>query len=148
MSTFSKYTNQISDGRTSRAIYNMANNNSIDKKYLNVALADASSASSCYLVLPGAGKITKISSVISASLTAAAAVITPLIGASGATGTSLTSNKITIAAESPIATVDSTSPTGAESNSFTDGQILTLTTDGGSTNTSIVEFLVECTYDN
>jgi len=105
---------------------------------LNVQLADISTGSSCYVVTPIAGTVSKIYSVISAAITGGDAIVTSKLGS-----TALTNGAVTIANGSAAATVDSATPTA--NNTVTVGQAITLQTDGGSTNTSIGVFTIEIT---
>lgn len=103
---------------------------------LTVQLADISAASSCYVVAPNAGYVRKIYSTISGAITVADAAITASIG-----GTNMTGGSITIAySGSAAGDVDSCSPTA--NNKVNAGQAIKLTTDGGSTDTSIAVFTI------
>ena len=105
---------------------------------LTVQLANISAASSCYVATPIAGTITKIYSVISAAITGGDAIITSKLGS-----TALTNGAITIANGSGIAAIDNCTPTA--NHTVTVGQAITLTSDGGSTNTSIGMFTIVIT---
>lgn len=108
-----------------------------DKYYLTVQLADISTGSSCYVVIPHDGYVTKIWSVISGEIATANCVITAYKGA-----TALTNGAITVAySGSAAGDVDYCSPTAG--NNFTAGQALKLTTGGQSTNTVIGVFTIE-----
>lgn len=108
-----------------------------DTYYLTVQLADISTASSCYVVIPHDGYVTKIYSVISGAITGADCVITAYKGA-----TALTNGVITVAnSGSAGGDIDSCSPTAG--NGFTAGQALKITTGGESTNTVIGVFTIE-----
>lgn len=109
-----------------------------NKCVLTVQLANISVASSCYIATPIAGTISKIYSVISAAITGGDAIITSKLGS-----TALTNGAITIANGSAIAAEDNCTPTA--NNTVTVGQAITLTSDGGSTNTSIGTFTIEIT---
>jgi len=108
-----------------------------DKYYLTVQLADISTASSCYVVVPHDAYVTKIYSVISGTIADADCVITAYKGS-----TALTGGVITVAySGSAAGDVDSCSPTAG--NNFTAGQVIKITTGGQSTNTVIGVFTIE-----
>ena len=96
---------------------------------LNVALADVSTASSCFVVAPKAGTISAIHSVIDGTIATANAVITASVD-----GGSDISNKITIPNTSNAGTVNSCSP--GDNHAVAAGEYIKLTTDGASTNAS------------
>lgn len=91
-------------------------------------IEDVSTAQSDWVVSPVAGTITKIYTVIDATITGDAALTTE-IG-----GTAVTGAALTIASGSGAGTVDSSTPTAL--NTVTAGQAIECITDGGSTNTS------------
>jgi hypothetical protein len=104
--------------------------------YITVELTDISTPSSCYVVAPYAGTISKIYSVIDGAITGANATITPSIG-----GVSITSGGITIAQSGSAAgDVDSSTPSAA--NAVTAGQAIKIETDGASTNTVKAQFTI------
>ena len=103
---------------------------------INARIDDVSTSQSDWVVMPYAGTITKIYSVISAnSLSGGDAVLTFEIA-----GTAITGGTITIASGSAAGTVDSNTPTAL--NTVTAGQALELITDGGSTGTSPAELTI------
>jgi hypothetical protein len=113
--------------------------NAIDggKIYLNVTMADVSTASSVWVVAPVACTFSKIYSVINGTIATANAAITTEIG-----GTAVTNGGLTITASSSAAgDVDSGTPTAL--NTLTAGQALEIITDGASTNTVIATFTIE-----
>lgn len=98
-----------------------------DKFYLNYKLVDISTAKSEWIVVPVAGKITKIYSVIDGAITIANAILSFEIAA-----VAITSGNITIAfTGSAAGDVDSSTPSAL--NVLTAGQALEIITDGGST---------------
>ncbi len=104
---------------------------------LNVQLADLSTASSCYVVAPVAGKIKKIYSVIQNAITVTDSVVTSYINA-----TPVTSGTITVAfTGSAAGDVDSCTPSAA--NTVAAGDKIVLTTDGASTTTCITNFTIQ-----
>tara|TARA_B110000503_G_C6926036_1_gene320739 strand:- start:32 stop:703 length:672 start_codon:yes stop_codon:yes gene_type:complete len=107
---------------------------------LNVALDDISTASSCFVVAPKAGTITKITSIIDGTTTTADAVITANVNGGGNNITAL----ITIASGSVAAAIDTCSPVNY--NTVTAGQYIKLTTDGESSGTVKAVFTIEITY--
>ena len=105
---------------------------------LNVALADVSTASSCFVVAPKAGTISAIHSVIDGTLATGNAVITANVN-----GGSNISNQITIANSSGAGTIDTCSP--GDNNTVSAGNYIQLTTDGASTNTVSAVFTITIT---
>lgn len=104
---------------------------------LNVQLADLSTASSCYVVAPVAGKIKKIYSVIQNAITTADSIVTSYINA-----TPVTSGTITVAtAASAAGDVDSCTPSAA--NTVAAGDKIVLTTDGASNTTCVTNFTIQ-----
>jgi hypothetical protein len=109
------------------------------KKYLTAQLADLSTASSCWVVSPVAGSITKIWSVIDAAISGVDSVVTASIG-----GVNVTNGTITVAnSGSAAGDVDSCTPTAL--NTVAAGTAIKLATDGASTNTCITRFTIEIT---
>jgi hypothetical protein len=107
---------------------------------LNVALDDISTASSCFVVAPKAGTISKISSIIDGTTATADAVITANVNG----GANNITAQITIASGSAATAIDTCSP--SDNNTVTAGQYIKLTTNGGSTNTVKAVFTIEITY--
>ena len=104
--------------------------------FLTVKLSDVSTAGSAYVVAPDAGKIIKIYSVLGGAIATADAGITTKIN-----GTAVTGGGITIAnASSAAGDVDTAEPTAA--NSVSEGDYISFTTDGASTNTVAATFTV------
>ena len=105
---------------------------------LNVALADVSTASSCFVVAPKAGTISAIHSIIDGTLATDNAVVTANVN-----GGSNISNQITIANSSGAGTIDTCSP--GDNNTVSSGNYIQLTTDGASTNTVSAVFTITIT---
>ena len=105
---------------------------------LNVALADVSTASSCFVVAPKAGTISAIHSIIDGTLATDNAVVTANVN-----GGSNISNQITIANSSGAGTIDTCSP--GDNNTVSAGNYIQLTTDGASTNTVSAVFTITIT---
>ena len=109
------------------------------KIYLNVTMADVSTASSVWVVAPVASTFTKLYSVINGAIATADAAITTEIA-----GTAVTGGALTIAySGSAAGDVDSATPSAL--NILTAGQALEIITSGASTNTIIGTFTVELT---
>jgi hypothetical protein len=105
---------------------------------LNAYLADVSTASTVYVVIPFACTITKVSSAIAVAITVANSIVTISNNADASMGT------ITIAFTGSVAgDVDTLTP--ASNNTFTAGQRMKITTDGGSTTVSPTHFTIEYT---
>lgn len=97
--------------------------------YITSEITDVSTAASHWVVVPYAGTIIKIYSVISGAIATADAGISFEIG-----GTPITNGGITIAySGSAAGDVDSSTPTA--NNTVTAGQAIEMITDGASTNT-------------
>ena len=94
---------------------------------LNVSLDDISTASSCYVVAPKAGTLTRIYSVIDGTTGTADAVITANVN-----GGSNVSQTLTIANGSNAGDLDDCTP--ADNHTVSAGQYIKLTTNGASTN--------------
>ena len=107
---------------------------------LNVALDNISEASSCFVVVPKAGTISKISSIIDGTIGTADAIITANVNG----GVNNISAQITIANNSAATTIDTCTPT--DYNTVNAGQYIKLTTNGGSTNAVKAVFTIEITY--
>jgi hypothetical protein len=98
-----------------------------NKIYLNYELVDISTAKSDWLVVPVAGKITKIWSVIDGAITVADAILSFEIAT-----VAVTNGNITVAfTGSAAGDVDSSTPTAL--NVLAAGQALEIITNGGST---------------
>jgi len=109
------------------------------KIYLNVTMADVSTAASVWVVAPVACTYTKMWSVINGTIATAPAVITTEIA-----GTLVTNGGMSITDTSSAAgDVDIATPTAL--NVLTAGQALEIITSGASTNTIIGTFTVELT---
>jgi hypothetical protein len=109
-----------------------------NKGVVNAYLADVSTASSIYVVIPFACTITKVSSAISVAITVANSTITVSNNADVSMGT------ITVAfSGSAAGDVDTLTP--ASNNTFTAGQRMKITTDGASTTVSPTMFTIEYT---
>jgi hypothetical protein len=106
---------------------------------LNTRIDDISTASSCFVIAPKAGTISKIYSIINGTTSTADAVITAKVS----TGTDIT-NTLTIANSSSAADIDIATP--SDNNAVSAGDYIKLTTDGGSTNTVSAVFTIEITY--
>lgn len=111
----------------------------LKRVYHNVRLTDVSTASSCYVVSGVAGTITKIWSVIDGAISGANSVVSSSINGVAVTGGSLT---ITFSG-SAAGDIDSATPSAA--NTVAAGDLITLTTDGASTNTVSAVFTIEIT---
>ena len=107
---------------------------------LNVALDNISTESTCFVVVPKEGTITKITSIIDGTTTGGDAEITANVngGANDITAT------ITIANGSTAATIDTCTP--ADYNTVSVGNYIKLTSNGGSTNAVKAVFTIEITY--
>jgi hypothetical protein len=106
---------------------------------LNVVIPDVSTAQDIYVAIPQAGDITLIQAVLQAAITVADAALTFRKGA-----TVLTNSGITIA-YSGSAPGDIASSTPSAANTFAVGDVLKISTDGGSTDAApvILTILVE-----
>lgn len=115
------------------------NGSNLKKTFINVELADVSTASSCYVVAPAGGTISKIYSVINGAISGANSIITSNIN-----GVAITNGSITVAfSGSAAGHIDSATPTAL--NTVVAGDLITLTTDGGSTGTVKTVFTIEIT---
>lgn len=115
--------------------------NNVNKIILTYRFLDISTAGSQWLIVPLAGIITKIYSVIDGAITTADAVLSFKIA-----GVSVTNGNITITnSGSAAGDVDSSTPTAART--LTAGQALELITNGASTNTvnSSLTFIIDIT---
>lgn len=100
----------------------------VNVQYLNLTIADVSTASSSWVVAPFAGTITEVWTVIDGALATADAAITVEIG-----GTAVTDAGITITQSGSAAgDVDTSTPSAL--NTVTAGQAIEVITDGASTN--------------
>ena len=106
---------------------------------LNVSLDDISTASSCYVVAPKAGTLTRIYSVIDGTIGTADAVITASVN-----GGSNVTQTLTIANGSNAGIKDDCTP--ADNNSVGAGQYIQLTTNGASTNSVSAVFSLVITH--
>lgn len=106
-----------------------------------IMLADVSAPSSAYLQAPCAGTITKIYATLQGAITVADSAVTTSIG-----GVAITGGAMTIAqAGSAAGTKFSATPSAA--NTVAAGDLITVTTDGGSTTTAglDVRFVIQAT---
>lgn len=108
-----------------------------DKVYLQGTIADVSTAETIYFVSPIAGKITKITSIISAAITSVDAILTAKIATTAVTG-----GAITIAfTGSAVGTVDTVNPSAA--NTVAVGSNINVATNGASSTASVGTVLIE-----
>lgn len=114
--------------------FNPVDNSTASGYYaLNVRLADVSAASSCYVAVPKAGTITKIYSALGGAITVADANVTCSIGT-----TAITGGALVIAYDGSAAgDVDVATPTAA--NVVAAGNVIKVTSDGGSTDTATLD---------
>lgn len=104
--------------------------------FLTTRLADVSAASSVNLSVPDDGKIVKIISVLGGTITTANSAVTSAIN-----GTTVTGGGFTVTASgSANGDIDTAEPTAA--NNVTEGQYITITSDGGSTVTQPLDITV------
>lgn len=109
------------------------------KTYLRATITDISTASSVYIPASFAGTIDKIYTVLQGAITGADSVITATIG-----GVAVTDSSITVAQSGSAAgDLDSSTPSAAKT--FSEGQVIRIITDGGSTNTVALEVVLVCT---
>ena len=105
---------------------------------LTVEMNDVSAAETVYLVIPRACTVTKVSSVILNAITVADATVTISNHAGSSMGT------ITVAfSGSAAGDIDTLTP--SSNNTFTAGQRIKLTSDGGSTTTCRTFYTIEYT---
>ena len=140
----SNYIDQPVGGSTDN-IYNFGGSvktgagQSLKKIYLTTTLADISTASTCYVVSPVAGTISKIYSIINGAIATADSVITGKIAT-----TAITDGAFTIAySGSAAGDIDSATPSAA--NTVAAGSNINFTTDGASSNTVSAEITIEIT---
>lgn len=113
--------------------------NNVNKVTLTYRFTDISTASSQWVVVPIAGIISKIYTVIHGVITGSDTVMSFKIA-----GVSVTNGNVTIAQSASAAgDVDSSTPTAART--LTAGQALEIVSDGGSTNTvdATVTFIID-----
>ena len=109
------------------------------KVWVQTTLANISAASSAWVVSPVAGKITRIHTIIDTAITVGDATITAEINTVAVTDSSITIANVGSAA----GTIDSSTPTAA--NTVAVGDAIEIITNGGSTDTSIAQILIEIT---
>ena len=107
--------------------------------FLNVSLADVSTASSVWIPIPVACTLVKVTSTLQTAITIADSVLTFFNNAGTSMGSSMT------IAFSGSASGDVDTYTPSSNNTFSAGQMMKITTDGGSTTTSVVWFTLEFT---
>jgi len=104
--------------------------------FLTARLADVSAASSVNLSVPDDGKIVKIISVLGGAITTANAAVTTSIN-----GTTVTGGGFTVAFTSSAAgDIDTAEPTAL--NSVSEGDFITITSDGGSSTSQPIDVTV------
>lgn len=103
---------------------------------LSTTLDDISTVSSCYIVAPKSGSITKITTIIDGLTSSNNTII------SGTVNTTAISQQLTIPADSPVATIVSVTT----NDSITAGDYIKLSTDGNSTNAVKAVFTIEISY--
>lgn len=110
-----------------------------NKFFLTVSLADVSTASSVWIPIPVACTLVKVTSTLQTAITLADSVITFYNNAGTSMGSSMT------IAFSGSASGDVDTYTPSSNNTFSAGQMMKITTDGGSTTTAVVWFTLEFT---
>lgn len=101
----------------------------LDQAHLTLLVENVSGASTSYVVAPASGNITAVYSVLFGDITTADATLT--VSANG-TAVSPATLTLTAVAGDEAGTIDSLAPT--EDYAVTAGQVITVATDGGSTN--------------
>lgn len=109
------------------------------KGFLEATLADVSTASSVYIVAPFNGIITKIYTVLQGTIATADSTVTTYISAVAVTGSA-----VTVAySGSAAGDIDSATPTAL--NTFSEGELITITSDGASSNAVGLNIVLVCT---
>lgn len=109
-----------------------------NKIWLTAQLADVSTASSVYIPVPRACTLSKVTSIISNTITGADSTVTVTKVGGGSAGT------LTIAySGSAEGDIDTLTP--ASNNTFTAGQWFKIATDGASSTVATITFLIELT---
>lgn len=104
--------------------------------FLTARLDDVSAASSVNIAVPDDGKIIKIISVLGGAITSANSSVTTSIN-----GTAVTGGGFTVAhSGSASGDIDTAEPTAA--NNVSEGQFITITSDGGSSTTQPLDITV------
>lgn len=126
-------------GGTSELRYLVESEITNKEDYIQCRLTDVSTASSVYVIAPFNGTIDKIYSVLQDAITGADSTITTSIN-----GVTVTNGGWTVAyTGSAAGDVDSATPTALRT--FTEGQVIRVQTDGGSTGTVALTITLVCT---
>jgi hypothetical protein len=108
-------------------------NRPLNERYLAFSITDVSSSSTSQLVpVPFRGHLVRVVTCQSAAITSANAVLTPKKN-----GTTVGTDLTIVVADSAIGSVHSVELAPGAANSFVEGDYLSVSTDGGSSTTSI-----------
>lgn len=126
--------NTVASATSGATVWRKVNANMLDttsifgtnKEYLQVELTDVSTTSVAYVVVPFTGTLTQVYSVLHSSITVADSIVSVLNNAGASAGTFTVSYSGSAAGD-----IDSLTPVA--NNTFTAGQRLAISTDGGST---------------